>query len=149
MHGGARTTSLGKWTWMTPTGRSQTRWASRSPRSTSSCRSAPAPSAGRSGKNSPPPMAAICGKFQSLNCLTTFADFRENSNPSLVSMTDQSGRSLDGGPQGSGTQGSQKCIDRVFLEPRTMRETKTLTWITARDRGKSIWYLERFVNNNA
>ena len=81
-------------------------------------------------------MAATCGKYQSQTCLTTFADFRENSNPSLVSMTDQSGRSLDGGAEAGGTQGSPKCIDRVYLEARTSRETKTLTWITARDRGK-------------
>jgi nuclear pore complex protein Nup210 len=77
---------------------------------------------------------AECRKVRQELSATNGCYLWENSNPSLVSMTDQSGRSLDGGPQGSGTQGSQKCIDRVFLEPRTMRETKTLTWITARDR---------------
>ena len=78
-------------------------------------------------------MAAIHGKFK---LLITKIILRENSNPSLVSMTDFYGRSLDSG-NNSGTN-LNECVSSVFLEPLTMRETKTLTWITATDKSKLL-----------
>ena len=41
-------------------------------------------------------------------------------------MTDSHGRSLD---QGYGGQG--QCIDRVYLEAKTLKETKSIIQITA------------------
>ena len=121
--------------------------ARKSQKSISSCQSAFAKTAGRSDKSSTQPMAAINGKLvhlsHNLDC------FRENTNPALISMTDGDGRSLDGGTQGTGGQGSHRCMSRVFLSPVTNRETKTLTWITARDRGKSTEYLSSLIDNFA
>ena len=76
-------------------------------------------------------MAVTHGKFTKYSDLLIF---RENSNPSLIKMTDFYGRSLDSG-NNSGTN-QNGCVSSVFLEPLTMRETKTLTWITATDRSK-------------
>ena len=78
-------------------------------------------------------MAVTHGKFTKYSDLLIF---RENSNPSLIKMTDFYGRSLDSG-NNSGTN-QNGCVSSVFLEPLTMRETKTLTWITATDRSKYL-----------
>lgn len=46
-------------------------------------------------------------------------------------MTDIHGHSLD-----SGKQAANECINRVFLEAKTLKETKSIILITARDQGK-------------
>ena len=48
-------------------------------------------------------------------------------------MTDMQGRSLDQGR----AQHSNECIDRVYLEAKTRKETKSIILITARDTSKS------------
>lgn len=53
----------------------------------------------------------------------------QNSHPQLVSMTDIHGQSLDHGRQHS----SNECISRVFLQAKTLKETKSIILITARD----------------
>ena len=51
---------------------------------------------------------------------------RKNSHPQLVSMTDLNGNDLD----------HDKCISRVLLSARTLREIKSNVIITAKDISK-------------
>ena len=46
-------------------------------------------------------------------------------------MTDTHGHSLDGGKQPS-----NECINRIFLQAKTLKETKSIILITAKDKGK-------------
>lgn len=48
-------------------------------------------------------------------------------------MTDVQGRSLDQGR----AQHSSECINRVYLEAKTLKETKSIILITAKDISKS------------
>jgi len=48
-------------------------------------------------------------------------------------MTDLQGNSLDQGQ----TQSPGECINRVLLEAKTLKETKSIILITARDTSKS------------
>ena len=62
----------------------------------------------------------------------------ENSHPNLIQMTDAQGQHL-----GTKTE-SNHCMNRVWLEPHTLKASKTLVWITARDQSK--YKLEMFLD---
>jgi|688.fasta_scaffold218109_1 hypothetical protein len=73
-------------------------------------------------------MAAINGKFK--NNLTYF---RDNSHPGLISMTRKDGSKLDISSPDS-RQEENECLDSVVVEAASRKETKTLIWITAKDK---------------
>lgn len=73
-------------------------------------------------------MAATNGKFQ--NHLTYF---RDNSHPGLISMTRKDGSKLDNNSPDS-RQEENECLDSVVVEAASRKETKTLIWITAKDK---------------
>ena len=56
----------------------------------------------------------------------------ENSHPNLIQMVDMHGFVLD--PKTPANQ----CVNRIFLEPKTVKPTKTLIWISAKDQSKYI-----------
>ena len=62
--------------------------------------------------------------------LMIYMIFRSNSHPHLVAMVDVNNNDLDMG------RGSGQCIDRVYLEAKTLKETKSIILITAKDQSK-------------
>lgn len=57
----------------------------------------------------------------------------DNSHPGLISMTRKDGSKLDNNAPDS-RQEESECLDSVIVEAASRKETKTLIWITAKDK---------------